>query len=137
MRSSAWPTSTDAPPWPPWSTKALYDAKAEATGTPVFALTIAGFFDAPGVDEINLSAYTGQAGEEIAIRMHDDFALKGVAVAIRTNTSQVLAQGAADQGADSLWRYTATAALPAGQNVSIEVTAADFPGHQGIKTQPK
>ncbi len=118
-------------------TKALYDAKAEATGTPVFALTIADFFHAPEVDGIDLSAYTGQVGENIAIRAHDDFAMKGVAVAIRTNTGQVLEQGAAVPGTDSPWRYTATTALPVGQNVSIEVTATDLPGHQGTKTQPK
>jgi hypothetical protein len=80
------------------ATKALYEAKAAATGTPVFALAIADFFHAPAVDDIDLSAYSGQVGERIAIRAHDDFELVGVAVAIRKADGTVLEQGAAAAG---------------------------------------
>ena len=49
----------------------------------------------------------------------------------------VLEQGAAVAGNDSLWAYTTTTALPAGQSVMIEVTATDRPGHKTTKTQAR
>ena len=63
--------------------------------------------------------------------------LTGVAVAIRKPDGTVLEQGAATAGNDSVWAYTTTTALPAGQNVLIEVTATDRPGHKTTKTQAR
>jgi hypothetical protein len=61
----------------------------------------------------------------------------GVAVAIRKADGTVLEQGAAVAGSDSLWTYTVTTALPAGQAVMIEVNATDRPGHKTTKSQTK
>ena len=58
------------------ATKALYETVAKGKGIPVFALTIADFFNAPAVDEIDLSAYTGKAGETIRVRASDDFEVR-------------------------------------------------------------
>ena len=91
--------------------KALYEARAKAGGIPVFALSIADFLHAPAVEEmeaIDLSGYTGKAGETIRITANDDFEVAGVAVGIT----------AAD-----------------GQQVTIEVTATDRPGHKTTKAQ--
>jgi hypothetical protein len=118
-------------------TKALYETAARAKGMPVFALAVGDFLHGPAVDEIDLSAYTGQAGQKIGIRAHDDFELTGVAVVIRKADGAVLEQGLATQGSDSIWAYTTTAALPAGQTVMIEVTATDRPGHKTTKSQAK
>jgi hypothetical protein len=117
-------------------TKTLYETTAKAKGTPAFALAVGDFLNAPAVDEIDLSGYTGQAGQKIAIRAHDDFALAGVAVALRKADGAVLEQGPAALGSDSVWAYTTTTALPAGQTVMIEVTATDRPGHKTTKAQP-
>jgi hypothetical protein len=118
--------------------KALYDAKAKDKGQPVFSLMVADFFNAPVVDEIDLSGYTGQIGGTIGIRAHDDFQLKGVEVVIRDTAGTVLEQGAAANGTlDGKWTYTATATVPAGQTVAIEVTATDLPGHKGTLTQSR
>ena len=119
------------------ATKALYEAKASERGVPVFALTIADFFHEPAVDEIDLSAYTGQAGEKISIRAHDDFELVGVAVSLRQANGTVLEQGPAVAGSDLVRGYATTTALPAGQTVMIEVTATDRPRHKTTKTQAK
>ena len=118
-------------------TKALYDAKSQATGTPVFALMVADFFHAPVVDEIDLSGYHGQAGETIQVRASDDFEVTGVAVAIRDTAGAVLEQGAAVSANDSVWNYTTTATLADGQHVAIEVSATDRPGHKGTKTEAR
>ncbi len=49
----------------------------------------------------------------------------------------VLEQGAATATSDGAWTYTTTTNLPAGQQVVIEVSATDRPGHKGTKTQAK
>jgi len=81
--------------------------------------------------------YTGQVGQKIGIRAHDDFALAGVAVVIRKADGAVLEQGPTTLSSDSVWAYTTTAALPTGQTVMIKVTATDRPGHKTTKTQVK
>jgi hypothetical protein len=116
--------------------KAVYAGVAKARGQPVFSLTVSDFLNAPVVDEIDLSAYTGAAGEPIAIRASDDFEVAGVAVAIRDNGGAVLEQGAAAPH-NGTWRYTTTTALAPGQPVVIEVTASDRPGNKTVKTQAK
>jgi hypothetical protein len=116
-------------------TKALYQAKSKQTGVPVFALTVADFFNVPVVDEIDLSGYGGKAGDTIKVRAHDDFKVAGVQVLIRDNGGTVLEQGAAQAATDGTWQYTATSAVPVDQHVVIEVNAADLPGHKGTKTQ--
>jgi hypothetical protein len=101
---------------------------------PVFALTVADFLNAPAVDEIDLSAYTGKAGETIRITASDDFGVAGVAVAIHDTYGAVLEQGAAT-ATDGVWNYVTTTSLPAGHQVSIDVTATDRPGHRTTKAQ--
>ena len=49
----------------------------------------------------------------------------------------VLEQGAAVAGTDGACSYTATQTVTAGQNVVIEVTASDRPGHKTAKMQAK
>ena len=116
--------------------KTLYENAAKAHGKPVFALTVSDFLNAPAVDEIDLSAYTGKAGEPITIRASDDFEVAGVAVAIRDTCGAVLEQAPACQS-DGVWRYTTTKTLTAGVPVMIEVTATDRPGNKTVKTQAK
>lgn len=63
-------------------TKALYEKAAKAKGKPVFSPTVADFFNAPSVDEVDLSGYAGAVGDEIVIRASDDFDVVGVSVAL-------------------------------------------------------
>jgi hypothetical protein len=62
--------------------KADYQAAAKALGKPVFSLTVADFFNAPSVDEVDVSTYGGAAGDEIVIRAHDDFEVSAAQVEI-------------------------------------------------------
>lgn len=119
------------------ATKQIYTTAAKAKGIPAFALALADFFNEPVVDEIDLAAYTGRVGDPIKVRAHDDVALTGVAVSIRSTDGTVLDQGAAVLAADGAYSYTATQTLTAGQPVVIEVTATDRPGHKTTKTQAK
>ena len=63
--------------------------------------------------------------------------LTGVAVAIRVTDGTVLEQGVTTATGDGAWTYTATTNLPDGQQVVIEVTATDRPGHKTTKTQAR
>jgi hypothetical protein len=121
------------------ATKAPYEAAAKAKGQPVFSLMVADFFNAPSVDEVDLSAYTGQVGDKIAIRAHDDFDVSGVGVAISDTDGHALESGAAaEMPPDSgRWLYTTTAVVPTGTTMRIEVTATDRPGHKTVKTETK
>jgi hypothetical protein len=114
--------------------KAVYEARAKARGQPAFALRAADFLHGPVVEQIDLSRYTGQAGETLRITASDDFGVTGVAVAVHDTTGAMLEQGAAT-AADGQWTHVTTTALPTGRQVSLEVTASDRSGHKGTKTQ--
>jgi hypothetical protein len=119
--------------------KALYEEAAQAKGQPVFSLTVADFFNAPSVNEVDLSGYAGQAGDAIVIRARDDFDVQAVTVAIVDVDGDAIEGGAAvETPADSgRWVYTATAAVATGTTVRIAVTATDRPGGEGTATQEK
>jgi hypothetical protein len=113
--------------------KALYDEVADAKGKPVFSLTVADFFHAPSVDEIDLSGYSGGVGDEIIILARDDFAVQGVNVQLTDSAGTPLEDGPAEETpVDSgRWIYTASTAVQPGTTVRIAVTAEDRPGGVG------
>jgi len=116
----------------------VYQDMAGKRGIPVFSVTLSDFLNAPAVDEIDLSTYTGKAAEVIRVRASDDVEVKGVSVTIRAQGGAVLEEGAAVFATSAgTWNYTTTTALPAGQPVSIEVSATDRPGHKATKIQPR
>jgi hypothetical protein len=119
--------------------RAIYEEAAKAKGQPVFSLTVADFFHAPSVDEIDLSRYAGAAGDVIVIRAHDDFDVMGVSVALTQADGAPIESGeAAETPPDSgRWVYTATAAVGTGTTVRIEVTATDRPGHRTTRTETR
>ena len=126
--------------------KALYAEAAKASGKPLFSLTIADFFNAPAVDEVDISAYAGEVGNPIAVRAHDDFAVVSVHVSITKSSGEAVESGEAMQtppnslqGAarSRRWVYTATAAVPQGTAVRIAVSASDHPGGVGEATSEK
>ena len=116
--------------------KAVYEATAKAKGIPAFALTVGDFLNAPTVDEIDLSGYTGKTGETIRITASDDFEVTDVAVSITDAGGTVLENGPAT-AQNGAWNYTTTTDLTAGQPVSIVVTTTDRPGNKGTKTQAR
>lgn len=119
--------------------KALYAQVAKASGKPLFSLTIADFFNAPAVDEVDLSAYSGGVGNPILVRAHDDFAVVSVCVSITKASGEAIESGEAVQTPPKSlrWVYTATAAVPHGTVVRIAVSASDHPGGVGEATSEK
>ena len=121
------------------ASRAAYEAAAQAAGTPVFALTVADFFKAPSVDELNVSGYTGKAGESIVVLAHDDFEVVAVTVNIKDAGGQATESGAAIQTPpeSGRWVYTTKQAVASLTGVVITATASDRPGNMGTKTEKK
>ena len=112
--------------------RAIYATIAKARGRPLFATALTDYLKPPVVDAIDLGGYHGAAGDPIVVHASDDIEVTAVTVVIRDETDAVLEQGAA-VAQDGTWHYTATAAVPPGQSVTIEATATDRPGHAGAK----
>jgi hypothetical protein len=108
-------------------TRALYETAAKTKDMPIFALTVADFFNAPVIDNVDLSAYNGQAGNLITISARDDFGVVKVHVSITDDASDVIESGEAVLTSGS-WVYTVTEAVAAGTNVTVNVVATDRPG---------
>jgi len=119
--------------------KAIYAEVAKEKGQPIFSLYVADYFNLPSVDEIDISGYTGKAGDVLRILAHDDFDVTGVTVTITNNEGVAIENGAAvETPVDSgQWVYTATQNVAVGTNVRIMVAAQDMPGHKGEKTEEK
>jgi len=110
--------------------KAVYVAAAERKGKPVFSLTLADFFNAPSIEEVDVSAYSGQAGDKIGVEASDDLDVQRVEVAVVDSEGAVLEEGEATR--DGLrWTYTAQADVASGTTVRIEERAYDRPGGVG------
>jgi len=119
--------------------KADYQAAAKALGKPVFSLTVADFFNAPSVDEVDVSTYGGAIGDEIVLRAHDDFEVSSAQVEITYADGNPVESGAAAEtpAKSGRWVYTVSAAATAGADVRIAVTVKDRPGGKGQATAEK
>jgi hypothetical protein len=109
--------------------RAIYEETIRAVEKPVFSLTVADFYNAPSVDEIDLSEYTGAVGDRIEIVAHDDFDVVEVNVNLMDAEGDTIESGrAAETPVDSgRWTYTTTMTVKLGTTVCIAVTAKDRP----------
>ena len=108
--------------------KAFYDEAARDKGMPVFSLTVADFFHAPSVNEVDLSQYQGSVGDPITVLAYDDVDVAAVGVSITQDDGTPVEEGAAGQISPGRWLYTTTTAVAAETTVRIAVTAKDRPG---------
>lgn len=114
--------------------QAIYAEKAEGTPLNPYNVALADWFHTPEVKEIDLSAWTGLAGQTIRIRAMDDVKVTEVMVAIANEADTVLEQGAAVEGENSWWTYTTREDLD-GMVPKVLVTAKDLPGHTAQMTK--
>jgi hypothetical protein len=106
----------------------LYKASVKNRQTPI-NVAVADFFNAPEIEHIDLSEYTGNAGEKIRITVSDDFMVKYVKVQISNADGTLVEEGDAVREAGDLWIYTA---VQNNENLSgdkIVITTSDLPGN--------
>jgi hypothetical protein len=111
-------------------TKDLYSEQAKKRkGITAYNVAVADFFNAPDIDTVDLSAYTGAVGEQIRIIVSDDFAVKSVHVKINNADGFLVEEGYASRSAGNLWIYTATQNNESLDGDRILITASDLPGN--------
>jgi hypothetical protein len=122
-------------------TRLVYEQAAKERNKPVFSVTMADFFTAPTIHNIDLSAYNGQVGDAVMIEATDDFSVQTVTVTVvNATTNEEIEHGRAleaDGSESGLWHYTAKSVVPSGTEVKINVVAADRPGGTAVETQTK
>jgi hypothetical protein len=110
--------------------KELYDAAAKKKkGLTAYNVAVADFLNAPDIENVDLSAYTGAAGDEIKIIASDDFAVKAVQVSISNVDGTLIEKGYASQSLGNLWIYHATQDNNNTDGDKIVITASDIPGN--------
>jgi hypothetical protein len=92
-------------------------------------IAVADFFNAPDISNVDLSGYTGAAGEQIRIFVSDDFAVKAVTVSITNADGSLVEEGNAVQSLGSLWIYTTVQINESLAGDKIVVSASDLPGN--------
>ena len=116
-------------------TKEHYDTHADhAKGITAHNVAVADLLNAPDIDSIDVSAYTGKVGDVIKIVALDDFEVKMVTVKIENEDGSLVEEGGAiDNGAE--WIYTATEKNPDLSGDKITITATDNPANLTQKSQ--
>lgn len=111
------------------ASKAEYEARADEMRS-AFNVAVADFFNAPEIDEVDVTAYNGSAGSSIRVRAVDDFKVEQVHVSISNDDGSLVEAGDAvlqDNGLD--WVYTATADNTETSGDKIVVRVSDKPGN--------
>ena len=111
------------------ATKEAYQASAEE-GETAYNVAVADFLNAPLINEIDVSHYTGQPGSYIQVRAVDDFEVKEVTVTIQNSDATEVESGAAVLQEGSIWwRYTATVTNESLAGDKIIARVSDIPGN--------
>jgi hypothetical protein len=112
----------------------LYKAAAKKSkGKRPDNIAVADFFNAPDIQNVDLSGYTGAAGEQILIEVSDDFAVKTVTVNITNADGSLVEEGEAVKSSGNEWIYTTTQNNECLCGDKIVVSASDLPGNIDVK----
>ncbi len=118
----------------PASKSAYADVADQEKGISAYNIAVADLFNAPEIEEINLSLYTGNLGDVIAVKVTDDFKVVQVKVSIHNADGTLVEEGAAvEQGTE--WIYTATVKNDNLAGDKITIQASDLPENISEKTQ--
>ena len=113
---------------------AFYEGLAEQKEMPAFSLCVGDYLNPPTMDDLDLSGYKGQVGDQILITTHDDIGVVKVRVELtRTDGSNIESGEAIELGAGSgNWAYIVTAPVATGTDIFIEAQAFDRPGSRAV-----
>lgn len=107
--------------------KDLYDS---IKGKVAFNVAVANFLYAPDIESIDLTNYTGQPNDKIAVTIIDDFMVKQVIVSIINKDGSLVEKGNTEPDTNGhVWTYTVTQVNENLEGDRIEVIASDTPGN--------
>lgn len=110
-------------------TKQAYKDAADQ-GESAYNVAVADFMNAPDIEKIDLSKYTGKVGDTITITVTDDFMVQEVSVAILNANGTEVEHGLAQSLVGGLqWLYTTVAPNSSLEGDKIIISASDLPGH--------
>lgn len=98
-------------------------------------LAIGDYLNSPEVTEVNLRDCAGVAGDAILVKARDDVEVTAVHVEFRNAAGEVIQAGAAGRSLHG-WEYRLTETLPAGESLTIGVSAWDRPRNEARKVVP-
>lgn len=114
----------------------VYINKAKGTGATAYNMAVADWFGVPQVLDIDLSKWTGQAGETILIKAIDDTKVMSVHVFLRDGETIMEEGDAIRSDIDGLlWIYTTQTVIPNTSPIFLAATAHDLPGNIGAETK--
>jgi hypothetical protein len=115
--------------------KAEYESAAR-NGESAYNMAVADFLKFPVIQEMDISMYTGQAGDKIRVRATDNFKIAEVSVTIFKSDNSIVESGIAEPAGNGRdWIYTATHANSPIGGGRIVATVTDGPGHQTQMSQ--
>ena len=116
--------------------RARYEKAAEGTDASAHNLAVSDFYRYPSVGDVDVTRYTGRAGEFISIHAEEGrIGVAAVLVRIEGREAMLLEEGHAVMAMDGVtWSYAAQSDLGPGQPLWITVTAIDQARNKTIKT---
>ncbi|MDR0542677.1 MAG: hypothetical protein LBH19_10795 [Dysgonamonadaceae bacterium] len=99
-------------------------------GLTAYNMAVADMLHAPSIENVDLSNYSGHAGDTIRIIIKDDFLVKEAKVTIINADGSPVEEGdATPDGSGLVWTFTATQDNENTAGDKIIITASDLPGN--------
>ena len=116
------------------TSRLFYEELAERRETTARALCVGDFLNSPTIDDLDLSKYKGNIGDQILITTSDDIGVVQVNVELTETDGRLIEKGpAVELGAGSgEWAYTSTTHISTGSYICIAAEAYDRPGHRTV-----
>jgi len=112
----------------------IYITKANGGPKSPYNIAIADWFNRPHILEVDQTAWFGQAGDVIRMRVQDDVMVADVTITISDGDGSVLESGQATETGALHWEYAINGDFT-GQQVTLTIAARDLPGHVTEYTQ--
>lgn len=115
-------------------TEDVYIKKAKRMGVTPYYISLADWFEAPKVLEINVDGWTGKIGQVIRVKARDNVKVERVLVVIRDADDNLLEMGEAVQSepGSAWWNYTTKSLVRMTPFPIVEATAYDLPGNSDM-----
>lgn len=110
--------------------KSEYTALTNEENGNAYSIAVADFLNAPNINLVDMSNYTGKIGDSIRIQVTDDFKVMQVSVRIENPDGTLVETGNAVQQSNAIdWLYIATAKNTTVAGDKIMIRASDKPGN--------